>query len=152
MNQLTLLGLRLYLGASTELSLETTSCDLATAWGKGATSSLGGMPSTELGGCCGLPLKFLKNFLSLHGMDFLDKHVCTIANRFHLIGAPLSILGAKISISLGHEEAVFLCIGLHIDIRQVSITSMWGRLLEVYPAVPLEVSISWSSPVCFAVV
>ena len=66
--------------------------------------------------------------------------------------APLSILGAKVSISLGEEEAVFMCIVLHIDIRQVSIISLWGRLLEVYTTVPLEMSISWSSPVCFAVV
>ena len=74
-------------------------------------------------------------------MDSLVKLVgCTVANRFHLIGAPLNILGAKVSISLGHEEAVFLCIVLHIDIRQVSITSLWGKLLEVYDTTPLEVS------------
>ncbi|CAL4114096.1 unnamed protein product [Meganyctiphanes norvegica] len=98
----------MYLGAPAELSLETTSCDLATAWGKGTTSSLRGLASVGLVGCCWFPLKFLKNFLSLHGMDSLVKLVgCTVANRFHLIGDPLNILGAKVSISLDMKRQCF---------------------------------------------
>ena len=98
-----------------------------------------------------LSVSVKKNLWYFLGITSSDKHVgCAIATSFQLMGAPLSIIGPRMFMSLGDSDVWLPFIVLHIEIRHVSMQILCSLLLYLYATSMLEVSIPWPPLLWFA--
>ena len=56
----------------------------------------------------------------------------TLHNFFQMMGAPLTIIGARVSISCLAAEALFPSMVRHSDIRLDSTINLWSTLFDRY--------------------